>query len=548
MRIQPQGTLSPALSEKLELFVAKSGTLSARINRNGSMLHLHSSVKPEDEAKYFDRIDFWGDLIVFLGTGLGYHVRPYLNAIPPNARILLVDYYPRCVEHCRGELFNGLPNDITAISSATDDRDRLVARLSLDAQKIQIIKHPAAYAANRRFYDGIADTLRFKHIRKKENGPALLFFGDFFLEEELRRALARCDSGMATFKYNDTRDCAAFESALAKAVQEKRPRFILSVNMKGFDSNGMVSDVAWRLGVPLVVWFVDDPHPIMLHQKSFIKNNMIALTWERAYLPWLKQQGFGACAYLPLAGDPELFTPGSAEKPIAEIGFVGSSMGRRFLDNITSRFLWNATLEPLVHAAAQSLLIDRSRPVGALVRDLCRELGVSLPFSDDKNITWLCSYIIHTASMVRRKELVEACIPLGMQTFGDPEGWKEFVGAALPAHPDIDYRTGLSQVYRAIDISINMTSCQMPTAVNQRVFDAPLSGGFIVNDFQSDLESLFAPDEIAVYRSKEELIEKLAYFRSRKAERDRIVHKARSHILAQHTYDHRIAAIRALIP
>lgn len=546
MRIQHDKNRITSPPEKLELFVAKSGMLSARINRKGTLFHIHSGVRPEDEAKYFEGTEFWGDLIVFLGTGLGYHIQPYVKNIPAKTKILLVDYYPRFIEHSEQKVFAGLPNAMTTISSATDRREDIAARISLDAQRVQIIKHPASYAANRGFYESITDALRFKRVQKKEKGSVLLFFGNFFLEEELRRALAQSDGGVSLFAYTAHGDRAAYESSLAKAIQKERPQFILSVNMKGFDGEGFVGDIAWRLGVPVVVWFVDDPHPIMLHQKPPIRKNMVALTWERTYLPWINRLGFGSSGYLPLAGDGELFSPVPAEKTVAEIGFAGSSMGQKFLHSISSRFLWNAQLGPIAAAASQLLLADRSRPLPDIIADAVRKCGVPLPFSDDKNITWLCSYIIHTASMMKRKALVEACLPVGIQTFGDPEGWKALVGDTLPVHPDIDYRTGLASVYRSIAVNINITSCQMPTAVNQRVFDAPLCGAFILNDDQPDLQELFAPDEYAVYRSKEELLEKINFFRSRETERNRIAAKARSRILAEHTYAHRTAAIRKM--
>jgi spore maturation protein CgeB len=88
----------------------------------------------------------------------------------------------------------------------------------------------------------------------------------------------------------------------------------------------------------------------------------------------------------------------------------------------------------------------------------------------------------------------------------------------------------------------------MPTAVNQRVFDIPLCDSFVINDHQPDLDGLFAPDEVAVYKSKEELVSKIIYFRNHETERRAISQKARSRILSQHTYDHRIAEIRKILP
>lgn len=551
MRIRQNDSHGPDRGGTLDVFLARSGVLSARINRATGVIHLHSAIRPQDEPTWWSDIEFWGDLIVFLGTGLGYHIAPYVKAIPPGAKILLVDYYPRCADHCLNKVFNGLPNAVAAVTQADAGWQTLAADVCRGARAIQIVKHPASYSANRAFYDSMLDALLTRRARRNEPGNALLFYGNFFLEEELRRALAAGGKeSVSLFKYNEygTQGGARYESTLYKLIQKERPSYILSVNMKGFDSSGIVCDTAFRLGIPVVTWFVDDPHAIMLQQRPFVRNHMVALTWERAYLPWLSNQGFGGSHYLPLAADPSLCGCGAKKGNLAEVGFVGSSMGRSFLDTITSQFLWRKELEPVVAVAAEALLARRNSPVHELLREACRKTGVAIPFTDDKNLTWLCSYIIHTASMMLRKELVTACIPQGIRTFGDPLGWKAMCGDALPTWPNVDYRSEIAGIYRGIDINVNITSCQMPTAVNQRVFDVPLCGGFVLSDCQPDIEELFSPGEIAAYRSTEELVSKISHYRAHEDERRAITQKARAGILARHTYAHRIDAIRKILP
>ena len=149
--------------------------------------------------------------------------------------------------------------------------------------------------------------------------------------------------------------------------------------------------------------------------------------------------------------------------------------------------------------------------------------------------------------MLRRKDLIGACIPHGVATFGDQEGWRELFGERITCHGDIDYRTRLGSIYRGIAVNLNITSRQMPTAVNQRLFDIPLSNGFVLSDRQGDCEELFSPDETALYGSREELIDKLSFFRTNKEAADCITRNARARILSCHTYDHRVSAIKSFI-
>jgi spore maturation protein CgeB len=546
MRIHHAQNQKPGSAAELELFVARSGVLSARINRKGALFYLHSAVAPEKEADHYAGMEFWGDLIVFLGTGLGFHFAPFLPDLPPGKKVLLVDYFPRCIEHCRKTHFAALPNSLEAVSSITPDGERRVGEFSVDAHYIQVIRHPASFNAHRDFYEQILDQIRFKRTRKTEAGAPMLFFGGFFLEEELRRALTHRYGRTALFRYGDD-DAMRFASRLSRSIQEERPRYLLSVNLKGFDACGAVADVSRRLGVPVITWFVDDPHPILLSQRQFVNNHLFAFSWERSFIPWLSRQGFGAAAHLPLAGDPSLFSPAGASQPSTELGFVGSAMGRSFLEDLASRFLWNKTLGPIVVEAAKRLLQEKGKPLPELVRESRTALKTVLPFSDDRNLTWFSSYIIHAASMARRRELARASLPLGLETFGDPEGWKELLGEGVPVHGDIDYHTALPEVYRSIAINLNITSCQMSTAVNQRVFDIPLCNGFVLTDNQADLFELFAPDEIAVYSTADELVEKISHFKKHPDERAAIAKKARAAVLANHTYGHRLAALEKIL-
>ncbi|MBN1127489.1 MAG: hypothetical protein JXA71_00780, partial [Chitinispirillaceae bacterium] len=203
MRIHHPEHQKPDSTAELELFIARSGVLSARINRKGALFHLHSAVDPEKEADHFAGTEFWGDLVIFLGTGLGYHLAPSLATLPPDTKILLVDYFPRCIEHCKKNHFYELRNPLEAISCITPDADRTVREFSIDARYIQVIRHGASYRAHKDFYERIMEGVRFKRIRKTEAGAPMLFFGGFFLEEELRRAMERRCGRCGLFRYGD---------------------------------------------------------------------------------------------------------------------------------------------------------------------------------------------------------------------------------------------------------------------------------------------------------------------------------------------------------
>jgi len=318
--------------------------------------------------------------------------------------------------------------------------------------------------------------------------------------------------------------------------------------MKGFDGNGQTGRIARRFGVPIVVWFVDDPRPILLNNGNHMGPDMTAFCWEKEHIPFLRDAGFHKTEFLPLACDPGQFVETLSVRSLSAsmatpLGFVGTSMVDRFAGNIRDKFLWSDSLSPLVETCAESLIADPALRVQESIPAIAEKLGIRLGFSDEKNITWLAAYIIHHASMKKRKTIVNGLLLQGIETFGDPAGWKELFGNAVVTHPNIDYRHELASVYRSIAININITSCQMPTAVNQRVFDVPMAGGFVISDRQQDLLTMFRPQEIATYETIEDLREKVRFYLGHETERRKITDLAQKRILGEHTYAHRMRKI-----
>ena len=92
---------------------------------------------------------------------------------------------------------------------------------------------------------------------------------------------------------------------LLTALVEMRPDFILTINHSGMDRSGLFANLFADLGVPLVTWFVDDPRTILMDDSAHASPTTIALTWERAYIPYLHDIGFHHVYHLPLAADTQ---------------------------------------------------------------------------------------------------------------------------------------------------------------------------------------------------------------------------------------------------
>ncbi|MDP9318810.1 MAG: glycosyltransferase, partial [Actinomycetota bacterium] len=83
-----------------------------------------------------------------------------------------------------------------------------------------------------------------------------------------------------------------------------------------------------------------------------------------------------------------------------------------------------------------------------------------------------------------------------------------------------------------------------PDQIKGRTFEVPGSGGFLLTSRVAHLDEYFVPgQEVAVFSSTDELIEQSGFWLAHPAERAAVADAGYRRVRAEHTYDHRFAAI-----
>lgn len=318
-----------------------------------------------------------------------------------------------------------------------------------------------------------------------------------------------------------------------------RPDFALTVNLGGMDEQGILAEIFETLGVPLVTWFVDDPRTVLMGRTVYASPLSIALTWERAYVPYLQACGFPRVLPLPLAADLTWFNGVPADSWHDSPSFVGNSMAafsRREWDWIAGR----PALAMAVVDALESGRVTRESFAG----DIRELLGPAADTFDPDEVRQAELYFFIEATRRMRAEAVSTLAPLGLVALGD-EGWQ----AVTPHHgPFVHYEQELAAHYRNCPVNLNLTSIQMATAVNQRVFDCPAAGGFLLTDAQQDIASLFdSGSEMVCFSTLDECEALMGHYLAHPEERKALVDRARARVLAEHTYEHRLRAIGEIV-
>ncbi|MDE6743661.1 MAG: glycosyltransferase [Lachnospiraceae bacterium] len=112
--------------------------------------------------------------------------------------------------------------------------------------------------------------------------------------------------------------------------------------------------------------------------------------------------------------------------------------------------------------------------------------------------------------------------------------------------PDINNRgiaksfTMMPRIFKCSKINLNMTARTIQSGLPQRIFDIMAAGGFVLSNYQSEIPEYFIPGEdIVLYESIPDLLEKLGYYLSHEEERLQIARNGYKKTKKQHLLVHR---------
>ena len=366
---------------------------------------------------------------------------------------------------------------------------------------------------------------RFRHQKLKVLIPGK----KYHLQRESQRALEQLGHQVYYLPVPETAGDLVRE--LIKVLVQFKPDMLLTINHIGFDAAGTIGQIFEEIQLPIAAWYVDSPEFVLGGQGVPAKSMTTLFMWEKNLVPKLKDLGLEHTHYLPLGTDVSVFKQRNLA-PTHPITFVGDSMTQ-------ARKKWNARVPPtqkhLIEEFSQALYDDRST-------DIAKRITQKLPAADRETTANLLAASTWTATAKYRNELLKYFDGPKLKLYGD-KNWPQIMPNSKFMGP-VNYGDSLSEIYERSTINLNATSMQMPTAVNQRVFDVPASGGLIITDAQEDALEHFEPGkEIVTYRSAEELQDKAQYFQENESERVAIIQAGHKRVQDCHTYKHRLSLL-----
>lgn len=110
-----------------------------------------------------------------------------------------------------------------------------------------------------------------------------------------------------------------------------------------------------------------------------------------------------------------------------------------------------------------------------------------------------------------------------------------------------DSNTMMPKIIKCSKINLNLTNRPIKTGLPLRIFDLMACGGFVLSNYQAEIPEIFVPGEdIVVYDSIPDMLQKIDYYLEHDEERSTIAKNGYEKVKRLHSYDERIAAMFTL--
>ncbi|KAF5046691.1 Glycosyl transferases group 1 [anaerobic digester metagenome] len=378
----------------------------------------------------------------------------------------------------------------------------------------------------------------------KQKMPKIFFINfSYFLGHEIQNALTELQCPFLNFEPNTILKGKNLSEILQHtifAILKFKPDLVLTINSNGIDNSGFLSSFLEKHGIPLIVWFVDNPELFIIGKEKIYPHNSLFFTCDPHGPQKVKRLTDIQTHVLPLAADKKIFQPIS-KNYIRSVSFVGSTWTSK-IAACHKNFSFPRHL--LLQSAYISNLLAEHQPADGIAyirhhyKNIYNEIIQTLS-SEDQNGFWHLVY--WEANRIYRKTCLEKTLTHNPLIAGD-KYWKSLLpDEKFEFHPPIAYGNEVFKLYSLSCINFSCSSIQMSAAVTQRVFDIPASGGFVITDTREQLNDLFDADkESASYSSKDEINYLIEKFLKDEKQRISIIKNARLRIAKEHTYLHRV--------
>ncbi len=350
-----------------------------------------------------------------------------------------------------------------------------------------------------------------------------------------------------------------------KAVQSiqthcENVALFFSINLAGLDKAGQNFALLQALGIPVALWFVDNPwHVLTKLRLPWWKKARIFVT-DASFIPTLRQEGAEHVHHLPLAVAQHMWEMEDATK--AQCRNEAMVAAIQAAQECRCVFVGRASFPEKKSFFAAVKLDPEELSIGLEI--LKNNLG--LPHfhwwalrllgnaTTQQGIFWpnkairTVGLFAEECAQAQRVQWLKALISMPCAIFGDVGAWQTLLPQA-PAnifYPELDYYGALREIYSAAPSVLNVTSLLLPEGLTQRHFDVWAAGGFLWSNYTNGLRIF--PQELVkpIAFSAPEGFHKALATLSNQAKYD-LKLGWQEHLREKHQYTHRMQCVLELV-
>ncbi len=344
---------------------------------------------------------------------------------------------------------------------------------------------------------------------------------------------------------------AEFHARLLALLQETAYDFVFTINYFG-----VVSDACEQFGIPYVSWSCDSPLISMFHESVNNECNYIFL-FDKSNYAFFKAYGARHIWYLPLAVDAGRIShilrhADDLELYRNEISFVGSLYERNTYDKLVPNLppylkgYFDCVIEAQMNVSGGNLIDP------LLTDEICEKLQqyyhlekTARSFSDLRLVFATTVLGFKVAREQRRSCLLELAKrhPVSIYTNSNTQDLLR-----VTYRGSVDYWTQMPKVFHESRINLNFTIPNIHSGIPLRVWDVLGAGGFLMTNYQPELELYFDLNkDLVIFESRQELAKKAAYYLAHEEERREIARSGYEKVKQCHSYKQRMAQMMDLL-
>ncbi|MCR4641281.1 MAG: DUF3880 domain-containing protein [Lachnospiraceae bacterium] len=366
--------------------------------------------------------------------------------------------------------------------------------------------------------------------------------------ESMKALMHRKGYHVATSAYNEhlsREEREAQVKRLSRILEEDGADYVFSYNY--FPP---VSEACQEKGVPYLAWVYDSPYMNIYSHTVLNPVNRI-FVFDYGVYEEFEQNGIQTIHYLPLGADAAHFEKkASLPAPDCDICFVGSLYSES-KHRIYDRF---KDIDPYTHGyldgimEAQKHIYGVNFLEGLITPEAEAQMQKAYPCNPNADTVMTPARIYSQFVLSRQVTAMERREILTMlgERFADRRLHLHTNDAALriPGIQNkgpVDYYDGMPAVFSHARINLNITLRSILTGIPLRALDILGSGGFLLSNYQAELEEYFRPGEDFVfYEDYEDLMNKAEYYLSHEKERAEIAENGCRKVRTEHSLEGRL--------